>query len=195
VRVPPAMHAILSSPYNQVQAFLAAGHVCAVMGYWEYPPIAAEYQIPIVVTGFEPVDLVEGILKAVQQLETHRHEVENAYGRIVTFAGNKPAQDLINKVFVECDRKWRGIGLIPMSGWRLADEFADFDAEKRFDVGNINTKESPLCISGLVLQGRKKPHECPAFGKECTPEHPLGATMVSSEGACAAYYRYRKQEA
>jgi hydrogenase expression/formation protein HypD len=191
VRVPPAMRAILSSPYNQVQAFLAAGHVCAVMGYWEYPPIAEEYQIPIVVTGFEPVDLVEGILKAVQQLEANRHEVENAYGRIVTFEGNKPAQDLINKVFVECDRKWRGIGTIPLSGWRLRDEFADFDAEKRFDVGNINTKESPLCISGLVLQGRKKPNECPAFGKECTPEHPLGATMVSSEGACAAYYRYR----
>jgi hydrogenase expression/formation protein HypD len=185
------MRAILSSPYNQVQAFLAAGHVCAVMGYWEYPPIAEEYQIPIVVTGFEPVDLVEGILKAVQQLEANRHEVENAYGRIVTFEGNKPAQDLINKVFVECDRKWRGIGTIPLSGWRLRDEFADFDAEKRFDVGNINTKESPLCISGLVLQGRKKPNECPAFGKECTPEHPLGATMVSSEGACAAYYRYR----
>ena len=195
VRVPPAMHAILSSPYNQVQAFLAAGHVCAVMGYWEYPPIAEQYQIPIVVTGFEPVDLVEGILKTVQQLETNRHEVENAYGRIVTREGNRPAQDLINKVFVECDRKWRGIGMIPLSGWRLRDEFSDFDAEKRFDVGNINTKESPLCISGLVLQGRKKPHECPAFGKECSPEHPLGATMVSSEGACAAYYRYRKQEA
>jgi hydrogenase expression/formation protein HypD len=195
VRVPPAMHAILSSPYNQVQAFLAAGHVCAVMGYWEYPPIAEQYQIPIVVMGFEPVDLVEGILKTVKQLEANRHEVENAYGRIVTYEGNKPAQDLINKVFVECDRKWRGIGMIPLSGWRLRDEFADFDAEKRFDVGNINTKESPLCISGLVLQGRKKPHECPAFGKECSPEHPLGATMVSSEGACAAYYRYRKQEA
>jgi hydrogenase expression/formation protein HypD len=195
VRVPPAMHAILSSPYNQVQAFLAAGHVCAVMGYWEYPPIAEEYQIPIVVTGFEPVDLVEGILKAVKQLEANRHEVENAYGRIVTYTGNQPAQDLINKVFIECDRKWRGIGMIPLSGWRLRDEFADFDAEQRFDVGNINTKESPLCISGLVLQGRKKPHDCPAFGKECTPEHPLGATMVSSEGACAAYYRYRKQEA
>ena len=195
VRVPPAMRAILSSPYNQVQAFLAAGHVCAVMGYWEYPPIAEEYQIPIVVTGFEPVDLVEGILKTVQQLEANRHEVENAYGRIVTFEGNKPAQDLINKVFVECDRKWRGIGTIPLSGWRLRDEFADFDAEKRFDVGNINTKESPLCISGLVLQGRKKPNECPAFGKQCTPEYPLGATMVSSEGACAAYYRYRKHEA
>ena len=195
VRVPPAMRAILSSPYNQVQAFLAAGHVCAVMGYWEYPPIADEFKVPIVVTGFEPVDLVEGILKAVKQLEAGRHEVENAYGRAVTLEGNQPAQDLINQVFVECDRKWRGIGTIPASGWRLREEYADFDAEKRFAVENINTKESPLCISGLVLQGRKKPNECPAFGKECVPEHPLGATMVSSEGACAAYYRYRKQDA
>ena len=191
VRVPPAMRAILSSPYNQVQGFLAAGHVCAVMGYWEYPPIAEEYKVPIVVTGFEPVDLVEGILKAVRQLEAGRHEVENAYGRVVTFKGNRPAQDIINQVFVECDRKWRGVGVIPQSGWRLRDEFAEFDAELRFDVGSINTRESPLCISGLVLQGRKKPNECPAFGKVCTPEHPLGATMVSSEGACAAYYRYR----
>jgi hydrogenase expression/formation protein HypD len=195
VRVPPAMRAILSSPYNQVQAFLAAGHVCAVMGYWEYPSIAEEFKVPIVVTGFEPVDLIEGILMAVKQLEANRHDVENAYGRVVTFDGNRPAQDLINQVFVECDRKWRGIGVIPGSGWRLRDEFAEFDAERRFDVGAINTKESPLCISGLVLQGRKKPHECSAFGKECTPEHPLGATMVSSEGACAAYYRYRGQEA
>jgi hydrogenase expression/formation protein HypD len=192
VRVPPAMRAILSSPYNQVQAFLAAGHVCAVMGYWEYPPIADEFKVPIVVTGFEPVDLVEGILKAVKQLEANRHGVENAYGRAVTLEGNKPAQELIGKVFVECDRKWRGIGLIPASGWRLRDEYADFDAEKRFAVENIHTKESPLCISGLVLQGRSKPNECSAFGKECSPEHPLGATMVSSEGACAAYYRYRQ---
>ena len=195
VRVPPAMRAILSSPYNQVQGFLAAGHVCAVMGYWEYPSIAEEFKIPIVVTGFEPVDLVEGILKTVRQLEAGRHEVENAYGRVVTLDGNKPAQKIINQVFEECDRKWRGIGTIPMSGWRLRDEFNDFNAELRFDVGAINTKESPLCISGLVLQGRQKPNECPAFGKECTPEHPLGATMVSSEGACAAYYRYRVQDA
>lgn len=191
VRVPPAMRAILSSPYNQVQAFLAAGHVCAVMGYWEYPSIAEEFKIPIVVTGFEPVDLVEGILKAVKQLEAGQHEVENAYGRAVTLEGNKPAQQIIKQVFEECDRKWRGIGMIPMSGWRLRKEYDDFNAELRFDVGAIATKESPLCISGLVLQGRKKPNECPAFGKECTPEHPLGATMVSSEGACAAYYRYR----
>ena len=194
VRVPPAIRAILSSPYNQVQAFLAAGHVCAVMGYWEYPSLAEEFKVPIVVTGFEPVDLVEGILLAVKQLEAGRHEVENAYGRAVTREGNKPAQELINKVFVECDRKWRGIGMIPTSGWRLRDEFAEFDAEKRFAVASINTKESPLCISGLVLQGRKKPNECPAFGKECTPEHPLGATMVSSEGACAAYYRYGRMK-
>ncbi|HKZ84652.1 MAG TPA: hydrogenase formation protein HypD [Anaerolineae bacterium] len=192
VRVPPAMRAILSSPYNQVQAFLAAGHVCAVMGYWEYLPIAEEYEVPIVVTGFEPVDLVQGILMAVRQLEAGRHAVENAYARVVTCEGNRPAQDLIDKVFVECDRKWRGIGTIPMSGWRLRDEFAAWDAEERFDVDAINPRESQVCISGLVLQGRKKPKECPAFGKECTPEHPLGATMVSSEGACAAYYRYRR---
>jgi hydrogenase expression/formation protein HypD len=188
------MRAILSSPYNQVQAFLAAGHVCAVMGYWEYPPIAEQFKVPIVVTGFEPVDLVQGILAAVRQLEASRHAVENAYARVVTFAGNQPAQDIINQVFIECDRKWRGIGTIPTSGWRLRDEFAGLDAEKRFDVGAIDTRESPICISGLVLQGRKKPNECPAFGGECTPEHPLGATMVSSEGACAAYYRYRKAE-
>jgi hydrogenase expression/formation protein HypD len=191
VRVPPAMRAILSSPYNEVQAFLAAGHVCTVMGMWEYPPIAEEYKVPIVATGFEPVDLVKGILAAIKQLEAGRHEVENAYARLVTFEGNQPAQKLINKVFEECDRKWRGIGMIPLSGWRLRPEFTDFDAEKRFDVGAIDTKESPLCISGLILQGRKKPNECPAFGKECTPERPLGATMVSSEGACAAYYKYR----
>ena len=182
VRVPPAMRAILSSPYNQVQAFLAAGHVCAVMGYWEYPPLADEFKVPIVVTGFEPVDLVEGILKAVRQLEANRYEVENAYGRAVTLEGNKPAQELINQVFIECDRKWRGIGTIPLSGWRLARRIRRLRCRKRFDGGSINTKESPLCISGLVLQGRKKPNECPAFGKECTPEHPLGATMVAAKG-------------
>jgi hydrogenase expression/formation protein HypD len=192
VRVPPAMRAVLSSPYNQVQAFLAAGHVCAVMGYWEYPPIAEAFKVPIVVTGFEPVDLARGILMAVRQLETGHHAVENAYGRVVTREGNRAAQDIIEQVFVECDRKWRGIGVIPNSGWRLRDEFAAWDAEKRFDVGAIDTRESSLCISGLVLQGRNKPNECPAFGKECAPEHPLGATMVSAEGACAAYYRYRR---
>lgn len=192
VRVPPAIHAILSSPANRVQGFLAAGHVNAIMGYWEYPPIAAQYHVPMVVTGFEPLDILQGILATVRQLEEGRAEVENAYKRAVTFAGNLPAQRMIQQVFEECDRKWRGIGTIPMSGWRLRPEYADFDAEKRFDVAAIQPEESPLCIAGLVLQGLKKPNECPAFGKECTPEHPLGATMVSSEGACAAYYRYRR---
>jgi len=190
VCVPPAMHAILSSPDNRVQAFLAAGHVCAVMGYWEYAPIANQYQVPIVVTGFEPLDIVHGIQMAVQQLEEGRVEVENAYPRTVTYEGNQPAQKVINQVFESCDRKWRGIGMIPESGWRLRPEFAAFDAETRFQVGYIQSAESPLCIAGQILQGIKKPYECTAFGGLCTPEHPLGATMVSSEGACAAYYKY-----
>ncbi|MCP4417350.1 MAG: hydrogenase formation protein HypD [Chloroflexi bacterium] len=191
VRVPQAMHAILSAPHNQVQAFLAAGHVCAVMGYWEYPPIAEQYGVPIVVTGFEPLDILQGVLAAVRQLENGRSEVENPYARAVTFEGNKPAQAIINQVFMECDRKWRGIGTIPQSGWCLRPEYADFDAENRFDVGQIRPEEPSECIAGLILQGIKKPDQCPAFGKECTPEHPLGATMVSNEGACAAYYRYK----
>jgi hydrogenase expression/formation protein HypD len=190
VRVPPAMHAILGSPHNRVQGFLAAGHVCAVMGYWEYPPIAEKYQVPIVVTGFEPLDLVQGILHTVKMLEAGRVGVENAYTRAVTFEGNIPAQRVIEQVFMECDRKWRGIGVIPASGWCLRPEFADFDAEHRFDVADIQPIESPLCIAGQILQGLKKPRDCPAFGTQCTPEHPLGATMVSSEGACAAYYQY-----
>jgi hydrogenase expression/formation protein HypD len=188
VRVPPAMHAILSSPYNQVQGFLAAGHVCAVMGYWEYPSIAEQYQVPIVVTGFEPLDLVQGILQTVKMLEEGRVGVENAYSRAVTFEGNVPAQRVIEQVFMECDRKWRGIGMIPASGWCLRPEFAEYDAENRFDVNAIQPEESPLCIAGQILQGLKKPFDCPAFGVHCTPEHPLGATMVSSEGACAAYW-------
>ena len=192
VRVPPAMHAILSSPNNRVQSFLAAGHVCAVMGYWEYPEIADQYRVPIVVTGFEPLDILQGILETVQQLEAGEARVGNAYARAVTFEGNKPAQAVINQVFQECDRKWRGIGTIPTSGWCLRPAFAAFDAEKRFDVQAIQPEESPLCISGLILQGLRKPDECSAFGKECTPEHPLGATMVSNEGACAAYYRYKR---
>jgi hydrogenase expression/formation protein HypD len=192
VLVPPAMHAILGSPENRVQSFLAAGHVCAVMGYWEYPPVAEMYQVPIVVTGFEPLDILQGILMTVQQLEEGRAEVENAYGRAVTFEGNKPAQAVLNQVFEVCDRKWRGIGMIPASGWRLRPEFAAFDAETRFDVQGIQPQESPLCIAGLILQGLKKPDQCSAFGKECTQEHPLGATMVSNEGACAAYYRYKR---
>jgi hydrogenase expression/formation protein HypD len=190
VRVPPAMHAILGSPSNRVQGFLAAGHVCAVMGYWEYPPIAEQYQVPIVVTGFEPLDILQGILTTVRLLENGEMKADNAYPRAVTLDGNKGAQQIISQVFVECDRKWRGIGTIPKSGWCLAPEYADFDAETRFDVSTIAPEESPLCIAGQILQGLKKPPQCSAFGTQCTPEKPLGATMVSSEGACAAYYRY-----
>jgi hydrogenase expression/formation protein HypD len=191
VRVPPAMHAILGSPSNRVQGFLLAGHVCAVMGYHEYPSLAEKYRVPMSVTGFEPLDLAQGILYTVRMLEQGRVTVENAYARTVTFEGNVPAQKTIHEVFEDCDRTWRGIGTIPTSGWRLRPEFAAFDAEKRFDVGAIQTKESPLCIAGQILVGMKKPHNCAAFGNECTPEHPLGATMVSSEGACAAYYKYK----
>ncbi len=190
VRVPPAIDVILSSPRHRVQGFLAAGHVCAVMGYWEYVPLAEKYEVPIIVTGFEPLDIAQGILMTVRYLEDGRAVADNAYKRVVTFEGNKPAQAIIQQVFVECDRKWRGIGSIPGSGWRLQPELAAFDAEKRFDVEAIQSEESPICISGLILQGLKKPHDCPAFGNPCTPENPLGATMVSSEGACAAYYRY-----
>jgi hydrogenase expression/formation protein HypD len=182
-----------TSPDMRVDGFLAAGHVCTVMGFWEYEPLAEKYKIPIVVTGFEPVDLLHGILKCIRQLEAGTHTVENAYERSVSRDGNRPAQAVIQKVFEMTDRAWRGIGIIPLSGYRLRPEFAAFDAELRFpEVQAIETKESLLCISGLVLQGRKKPSECPAFGKECTPQTPLGATMVSSEGACAAYYRYKR---
>ena len=194
VRVPPAMHAILGSPHNRVQGFLAAGHVCAVMGYWEYSPIAQTYKVPIVVTGFEPLDIANGILETVKLLEAGRSEVANAYSRAVTREGNRPAQQVIERVFETCDRKWRGIGMIPQSGWRLRPAYAQFDAERRFDVETIQAEESPLCIAGQILQGLKKPHHCQAFGDPCTPENPLGATMVSSEGACAAYYRYGRIE-
>jgi hydrogenase expression/formation protein HypD len=190
VRVPPALHAILGSPHNRVQGFLLAGHVCAVMGYWEYPDIAAQYKVPMSITGFEPLDIAQGILANVRQLEAGRIDIENSYPRAVTFEGNIPAQKTIEKVFMECDRKWRGIGEIPMSGWCLRPEFDTFNAEKRFDVETITTAESPLCIAGAILQGLKKPHHCEAFGVQCMPEHPLGATMVSGEGACAAYYKY-----
>lgn len=191
VRVPPAIEVILGSPSNRVQGFLAAGHVCAVMGYWEYVPLAGKYQIPITVTGFEPLDIVRGILATVESLEEGSAEVKNAYLRTVTKAGNQSAQAVINQVFETCDRKWRGIGMIPGSGWRLKPHYAEFDAEKRFDVEAIQAEESPLCISGQVLQGIQKPDQCQAFGSLCTPDNPLGATMVSDEGACAAYYRYR----
>ena len=193
VCVPPAMHAILGSPQNRVQGFLAAGHVCAVMGYWEYPPIAEKYGVPIVVTGFEPLDLAQGILMTVQQLENGKHTVENAYSRVVTREGNQAAQSMLQRVFMPVDRNWRGIGTIPMSGWGLRPEFSEFDAENRFNVGSIQTKESPLCIAGEILRGLKKPNDCPAFGTLCNPDNPLGAPMVSSEGACSAYFRYHRQ--
>ena len=195
VRVPPAINVLLNSPRNRVQGFLAAGHVCTVMGYWEYHPLTARFGVPIVVTGFEPLDLARGILMAVQQLESSRAEVENAYHRAVTEAGNQPAQAVIAQVFRDTDRKWRGIGTIPNSGWALRPEFARFDAALRFDTGELVVQESPLCRAGEVLQGLLKPHQCSAFGKECTPRHPLGAPMVSAEGACAAYYNYGRFEA
>jgi hydrogenase expression/formation protein HypD len=188
VLVPPAIRAIMMSPGNRVNAFLAAGHVCSVMGTWQYPPLAEEFGVPIVVTGFEPLDLLEGIRRTVAQLERGRHELENAYPRVVSERGNEAAQAVIAEVFASVDRAWRGIGVIPASGWRLADAYAGFDAERRFDLAGITAEESPLCQSGEVLKGTIKPSQCPAFGKECTPRTPLGATMVSSEGACAAYY-------
>ena len=190
VLVPPAIDAILSAPGNKIDAFLAAGHVCSVMGYWEYPPLAEKFSVPIVVTGFEPLDLLDGIRRAVLQLESGRHQVENAYSRVVTHDGNRAAQKLLSEVFELTDRAWRGIGIIPQSGWRLNKNYRDYDAELRFHITGIHTEESPLCHAGEVLRGAIKPAECPAFGKQCTPRHPLGATMVSSEGACAAYYNY-----
>lgn len=194
VTVPPAISGLMESPDVRVDGFLAAGHVCTVMGYWEYDELAEKYNIPIVVTGFEPVDIARGVLMAVHQLEEGRNEVENAYERSVTKPGNGPAQAVISQVFEPVDRPWRGIGVIPQSGYRLREEFAYYDAEQRFpDVQTIETQESSLCISGEILLGLKKPIECPAFGTECTPQKPLGATMVSSEGACAAYFRYGRR--
>jgi hydrogenase expression/formation protein HypD len=208
VLVPPAIEAILSAPANAVaglpaardassptepppiQGFLAAGHVCTVMGYWEYEPIAARYRVPIVVTGFEPLDLLQGIYLALKALEEGRWGVENQYTRAVTREGNRPAQQLMRQVFAVCDRQWRGIGLIPASGYCLRPEFATFDAERRFGVADVTARESALCIAGQILQGVQKPPACSAFGALCTPEHPLGAPMVSAEGACAAYFNY-----
>ena len=192
VLVPPAIEAVLSSPSCRVQGFLAAGHVCAVVGYTEYVPLAAKYKVPIVVTGFEPLDILQGVFMAVKQLEEGRYEVENQYARAVRKDGNQPAQELVRIVFRVVPRKWRGVGEIPKSGLGLTDEYAEFDAETRFAVSGYTAEEPKECISGLVLQGIKKPNECPAFGTRCTPEHPFGATMVSNEGACAAYYRYRR---
>jgi hydrogenase expression/formation protein HypD len=190
VTVPPSMTAILQTPGNRVQAFLGPGHVCTVVGYDEYPPIADRYRVPIVITGFEPVDMLEGILMTVRQLEAGRACVENQYARAVRPHGNGASRRLIEDVFEICDRKWRGVGIIPKSGYKLRYEYRDHDAERLFEVDDIETNESSECISGQILRGLKKPHQCPAFGKTCTPQSPLGATMVSSEGACAAYYAY-----
>ncbi len=193
VLVPPAIEAILSSPGSRIQGFLAAGHVCTIMGYEEYIPLAEKFKTPIVITGFEPVDILQGILATVKQLEKGIARVENQYSRVVTREGNLPAQNLLRDVYTIIDRKWRGIGNIPKSGFALAEKYAAFDADKIFNLGEIVSPESPLCIAGEVLQGHKKPTDCPAFGKECIPENPLGAPMVSSEGACAAYFHYKKR--
>jgi len=192
VLVPPAIEALLSSPNNRIQGFLAAGHVCTIMGYKQYEPITAKYHVPIVVTGFEPVDILHGILMCVRQLEQGRAEVENQYSRVVKRDGNPIAQRIVDEVFGTVDRKWRGIGTIPASGLALQGQFTQFDAETRFSVADYTADEDPNCLSGHVLQGQIKPHQCPAFGVTCTPDRPLGAPMVSAEGACAAYYRYRR---
>jgi hydrogenase expression/formation protein HypD len=194
VLVPPAITAIMESPSCRVQGFLAAGHVCTVMGMAQYEPLVARYRVPIVVTGFEPLDVLEGIRRTVRQLEEGRAELDNAYPRAAAPAGNPVAQAVVRDVFTTCDRQWRGIGMIPQSGWRLSEAYAEFDAEQRFDVAGIRTQESGLCRSGEVLQGLIKPPQCAAFGRECTPRSPLGAPMVSSEGACAAYYQFRRLE-
>ncbi len=190
VTVPPAMTAILDAPDNRVQGFLAAGHVCTVMGWTEYEPIAARYRVPIIVTGFEPLDILEGIYLGVRQLEAGRYEVENQYVRSVRREGTVPARTLVERVFHLVDRQWRGLGTIPMSGLALREEFADFDAELRFGLSEIRASEPTECRAGEVLRGLLKPPDCPMFGNRCTPEHPLGAPMVSSEGACAAYFNY-----
>ncbi len=190
VLVPPSITSILQSPDNRVQAFLGPGHVCTVMGTREYEPIARHYRVPIVVTGFEPVDLLDGVLRTVRQLEAGEARVENQYSRVVGRDGNTAAQRLMWSVFEVCDRKWRGIGAIPKSGLRLRAEFREHDAERRFEVDAVETREPDVCISGQILRGLRKPDECPAFGGLCTPAHPLGATMVSAEGACAAYFAY-----
>ena len=192
VLVPPAIRLLLNSPENRVQGFIAPGHVCTVMGYWEYKALVDDFHVPIVVGGFEPVDLLEAIHMLVAQLEEGRAEVENQYARSVSYQGNQPAQRVVERVFEVADRKWRGIGNIPMSGLRLREEFAAYDAEKIFGVSELEAEEPPECISAQVLQGLKKPVDCPAFATRCTPESPLGAPMVSAEGACAAYYQYRR---
>ena len=193
VLVPPAMTAILSSPANRVQGFLGAGHACTITGYAEYEPLAERHRVPIVVTGFEPLDLLEGIFRCVRMLEEGRIGVENQYARAVRREGNPAAMRVVEEVFQVTDRNWRGIGLIPRSGYALSPDYARFDALRRFGTRTTSSTESTLCLSGAILQGVKKPHDCPAFGTTCTPETPLGATMVSSEGACAAYYHYGRR--
>ncbi len=194
VLVPPMITSILQASDNRVQAFLGPGHVCTVMGLGEYTPIAARYQVPIVVTGFEPLDLVDGVRRAVEQLEAGRGEVDNAYGRAVRRDGNPEGRRVMDEVFEVCDRSWRGVGNIPKSGLSLRYEYRDYDAARRFEVEDIETREPEACISGRVLRGLAKPDECPEFRSNCTPEHPLGATMVSSEGACAAYFAYGRPQ-
>ncbi len=193
VRVPPAIEVILTAEENKVQGFLAAGHVCAIMGYEEYEPITRKYRVPIVVTGFEPLDILQGIHMCIRQLENGRFEVENQYARSVRREGNLPARKAIREVFRVVDRKWRGVGVIPGSGLGLQEKYAAYDSELRFGVARRMSEEDSECISGFIMQGIRKPHECPAFNVRCTPEHPLGATMVSSEGACAAYFQYRRR--
>jgi hydrogenase expression/formation protein HypD len=195
VLVPPALDAILSQPGTRVQGFLLAGHVCTVMGYAEYEPLAERHGVPMVVTGFEPFDLMRGIAACVELLEAGRVAVVNRYGRAVRREGNPAARAVVEEVYTVCDRDWRGLGPLPGSGWRLRDELADLDAERRFDVDAITVEEDPSCVAGEILQGLLKPPQCAAFGTRCTPEHPLGATMVSSEGACAAYFKYRGAQA
>lgn len=193
VRVPPALNALLGEPERRIEGLLAAGHVCTVMGMDEYRPIAARYGVPIVIAGFEPVDLLLGVLAVVRQLREGRAEVENAYRRTARDEGNPAARALIEAVFVPCDQAWRGLGVLPLSGYTLRDEYRDFDAAIRYPFVGAPGREDPACQAGLVLQGRLRPTDCPEFGRRCTPERPLGATMVSSEGACAAYWRYRKE--
>lgn len=191
VLVPPAIEAIMTMEGTQVQSFLAAGHVCTVMGTGEYEPLAKRFQIPIAVTGFEPVDILQGVHSVIEQLEAGEAKVTNPYSRVVRPEGNVAAKRVLDEVFTVVDRTWRGIGEIPNSGWGLSEAFRGYDVEERFDLSGIHSQENSDCISGQILQGLKKPLECPLFGNACTPEHPLGATMVSSEGACAAYYKYR----
>ncbi|MGZ0014702.1 hydrogenase formation protein HypD [Yeosuana sp. AK3] len=190
VLVPPAMEAILDDKFCNIDAFLGAGHVCAIMGYQEYYPLTETYKIPIVITGFEPLDLVQGIYMAVKQLESGIYNVENQYSRVVKEEGNLAALKVIHQVFEVGDREWRGIGVIPKSGYVITKEFKNFDAETKFGISHINVPENPNCIAGDILKGIKKPHQCNQFGKACTPSNPLGAPMVSSEGACAAYYHF-----